>query len=105
MPACYFHDPVGNIVELIAHRGVDETGTDNPFSAAEIVGFSELGLVGDKPEMAAALQSELGLEQWDGDLAEEARLAFVGEKSQDVHRLSGGPRLATNWATGSSSSV
>ena len=53
-----------------------------PSTAAEIVGFSELGLVGDKPEMAAALQSELGLEQWDGDLADEARLAFVGEKAR-----------------------
>ena len=80
--ACYFHDPVGNIVELIAHRGVDETGTEGPFSAAEVVGFSELGLVGDRAEMAEALQSELGLEHWAGDLAEEARLAFVGEKAR-----------------------
>ena len=80
--ACYFHDPVGNIVELIAHRGVDETGTVGPFSAAEVVGFSELGLVGDRAEMAAALHSELGLEHWAGDLAEEARLAFVGQKAR-----------------------
>jgi hypothetical protein len=80
--ACYFHDPVGNIVELIAHRGVDETGKEGPFSAAEVVGFSELGLVGDRAEMAAALQSELGLEHWAGDLAEEARLAFVGQKAR-----------------------
>jgi catechol 2,3-dioxygenase-like lactoylglutathione lyase family enzyme len=80
--ACYFHDPVGNIVELIAHRGVDETGTKGPFSAAEVVGFSELGLVGNKAEMAAALHSELGLEQWAGDLEHEARLAFVGQKAR-----------------------
>jgi catechol 2,3-dioxygenase-like lactoylglutathione lyase family enzyme len=80
--ACYFHDPVGNIVELIAHRGVDETGTKGPFSAAEVVGFSELGLVGSKAEMAAALHSELGLEQWAGDLEHETRLAFVGEKAR-----------------------
>jgi catechol-2,3-dioxygenase len=26
--ACYFHDPVGNIVELIAHRGIDESSTE-----------------------------------------------------------------------------
>ena len=82
--ACYFHDPVGNIVELIAHRGVDETGTAGPFSAAEVVGFSELGLVGDKAELAAALHSELGLERWDGDLGEEARLAFVGQKARTL---------------------
>ncbi|MGH3083453.1 MAG: VOC family protein [Gaiellaceae bacterium] len=80
--ACYFHDPVDNIVELIAHRGVDESGTEGPFSAAEVVGFSELGLVGDRAEMAAALHSELGLEQWAGDLEHEARLAFVGEKAR-----------------------
>jgi hypothetical protein len=80
--ACYFHDPVGNIVELIAHQGVDETSTRGPFSAAEVVGFSELGLVGDRAEMAAALHSELGLEQWAGDLDHEARLAFVGEKAR-----------------------
>jgi catechol 2,3-dioxygenase-like lactoylglutathione lyase family enzyme len=80
--ACYFHDPAGNIVELIAHRGVDETSTQGSFSAAEVVGFSELGLVGDRAEMAAALYSELGLEQWAGDLADEARLAFVGQKAR-----------------------
>ncbi len=80
--ACYFHDPVGNIVELIAHRGIDESSADGPFTAAELVGFSELGLVGDKTQMAAALQSELGLEQWAGDLDHEARLAFVGEKAR-----------------------
>ena len=49
---------------------------------AELVGLSELGLVGDKAELAAALHDELGLEQWDGDLDHEARLAFVGEKAR-----------------------
>jgi hypothetical protein len=80
--ACYFHDPAGNIVELIAHRGIEESGTEGPFTAAELVGVSELGLVGDKAELAAALGGELGLEQWDGDLADEARLAFVGQKAR-----------------------
>jgi hypothetical protein len=80
--ACYFHDPVGNIVELIAHRGVEESATEGPFTAAELVGVSELGLVGDKAEMAAALHGEFGLEQWDGDIDHEARLAFVGEKAR-----------------------
>jgi hypothetical protein len=80
--ACYFHDPVGNIVELIAHREIDESDKEGPFTAAELLGFSELGLVGDKTEMAATLQSELGLEQWDGDIDGEARIAFVGEKAR-----------------------
>src|SRR5919108_1668982 len=44
--ACYFHDPAGNIVELIAHRGIDETAREGPFAAEELLGLSELGLVG-----------------------------------------------------------
>lgn len=80
--ACYFHDPVGNIVELIAHRGIGGSSTEGPFSAAELLGFSELGLVGDKRAMSATLHDELGLEQWDGDLDDEARIAFVGEKAR-----------------------
>jgi catechol 2,3-dioxygenase-like lactoylglutathione lyase family enzyme len=81
--ACYFHDPAGNIVELIAHRGVEESGRQGPFGASELVGVSELGLVGDKRELAAAL-GELGLEQWTGDLDAEGRLAFVGEKARTL---------------------
>jgi hypothetical protein len=80
--ACYFHDPVGNIVELIAHRGIDESRTEGPFTASELLGFSELGLAGDKRELAAALHRDLGLEQWDGDIDDDARLAFVGEKAR-----------------------
>ena len=45
--ACYFHDPAGSIVELIAHRGVGETRAGGSFTAEELVGLSELGLVGD----------------------------------------------------------
>jgi hypothetical protein len=80
--ACYFHDPVGNIVELIAHRGIEESARQGPFAAAELVGVSELGLVGDKVLMATALHEELSLEQWDGDLDDGARLAFVGQKAK-----------------------
>jgi catechol 2,3-dioxygenase-like lactoylglutathione lyase family enzyme len=80
--ACYFHDPAGNIVELIAHRGIEESVAEGPFTPQELVGLSELGLVGDKAGLAGILQRELGLEQWDGDLAGEATLAFVGEKAR-----------------------
>ena len=31
--AVYFHDPAGNIVELIAHRGIGEGGVTGPFAA------------------------------------------------------------------------
>jgi catechol 2,3-dioxygenase-like lactoylglutathione lyase family enzyme len=82
--ACYFHDPAGNIVELIAHRGFLATGVDGDFTAAEVVGLSELGLVGDRPAIAHRLQAVLGLELWDGTLAEPTRLAFVGERGRTL---------------------
>jgi hypothetical protein len=82
--ACYFHDPAGNIVELIAHSGVGETSTQGPFAARELLGFSELGLVGDPAAMARVLRSEIGLELWDGTLEEQGRLAFVGEAARTL---------------------
>jgi catechol 2,3-dioxygenase-like lactoylglutathione lyase family enzyme len=82
--ACYFHDPAGNIVELIAHRGFLETEADGGFEAAELIGLSELGLVGDRSPMADRLAAVLGLELWDGTLAEPSRLAFVGERARTL---------------------
>lgn len=82
--AIYFHDPAGSIVELIAHRGIGESGTTGPFAGAELVGLSEVGIVGDPPSLAAALERELGLEVWDGTVEGEGRLAFVGEKARTL---------------------
>ena len=79
--AVYFDDPAGNIVELIAHHGLEENGRGGDFAAEEIVGFSELGLVGDKPELLRRLEG-LGLELWDGTLEPSGLLGFVGEKGR-----------------------
>jgi catechol 2,3-dioxygenase-like lactoylglutathione lyase family enzyme len=81
--ACYFHDPAGNIVELIAHRGIGEAGTKGPFAGRELLGVSELGLVGDTTAMARLLRDDLGLELWDGSL-DEGRLAFLGERARTL---------------------
>lgn len=77
--ACYAHDPVGNIVELIAHHGLSEEVSDSgPFTAAELLGVCEVGVVGpDTPAMAAALEP-LGIRLWDGTLDAPRRLAFMG---------------------------
>jgi hypothetical protein len=69
--AFYFHDPAGNIVEFVAHRGLEDP-----------TGLSELGLVGDTRAMAAELQ-KLGLELWDGTLV-GGRLAFMGERGRTL---------------------
>jgi catechol 2,3-dioxygenase-like lactoylglutathione lyase family enzyme len=82
--ACYFHDPAGNIVEVIAHRGVDETSAQGSFAAPELLGFSELGLVGHTAAMARVLSRELGLALWDGTLEVPGRLAFVGEPARTL---------------------
>jgi catechol 2,3-dioxygenase-like lactoylglutathione lyase family enzyme len=81
--ACYFEDPAGNIVELIAHRGREERGASGPFEPAELLGVSEVGLVGDPPELAAGL-ARLGLEVWDGTVERPGQLAFVGEQARTL---------------------
>jgi catechol 2,3-dioxygenase-like lactoylglutathione lyase family enzyme len=82
--ACYFHDPAGNIVEVIAYRGVGETSAEGPFTADELLGFSELGVVGDTAAMASLLGRQIGLELWDGTVEFEGRLAFVGEVAKTL---------------------
>ena len=82
--AVYFHDPAGSIVELIAHRGVGETGASGPFAPAELLGVSEIGIVCDPPSLAAELERELGLEVWDGAVEGEGLLAFVGAKARTL---------------------
>jgi hypothetical protein len=79
--AVYFHDPAGNILELIAHHGLEENGRSDGFAAEELVGFSELGIVGDKPELLRRLEA-VGLQMWDGTLQAPNLLAFVGEKGR-----------------------
>jgi hypothetical protein len=78
--AVYFLDPAGNIVELIAHHGLVENGREGAFGAEEIVGFSELGLVGDRAERLA----ELDLPLWSGTIDDPELLAFVGEKGRTL---------------------
>jgi hypothetical protein len=79
--AIYFHDPAGNIVELIAHQGIEENGRDGNFAADELLGFSELGLVGDKRELLRRLET-VGLRMWDGTAEAPNLLAFVGERGR-----------------------
>ena len=81
--AVYFHDPAGSIVELIAHHGLEENARMGPFGAVELLGFSELGIVGDTPSLLRRLQTE-GLELWSGTVEEPDRLAFVGEKGRTL---------------------
>jgi catechol 2,3-dioxygenase-like lactoylglutathione lyase family enzyme len=83
--ACYCLDPAGNIVELVAHRGVSEGPLDGAFSGCDIVGFSEVGLVvANKEQSVAVLDRERDLHVWDGDVSDPRRLVFVGERARTL---------------------
>jgi catechol-2,3-dioxygenase len=61
--ACYFEDPDGNVLELIARKGIER-----PFAVGDITGVCELGLpVSDPLTAVAMLEDELGLDVFDGD--------------------------------------
>lgn len=79
--ACYAHDPCGNILELIAHHELPEEGPEGTaFSAHELLGLCELGLVcADTRKIASALVT-LGIPLWDGTVDEPGRLAFMGDR-------------------------
>ncbi len=54
--ACYFEDPAGNIVELIA-RYNENPKSESPFSVNSIINISEIGLiVKDAPQVAKQLK-------------------------------------------------
>jgi catechol 2,3-dioxygenase-like lactoylglutathione lyase family enzyme len=78
--AVYFLDPAGNIVELIAHHGLEVNGREGDFGRDEVVGFSELGIVGNRPEWLRIF----GLPLWSGTIDDPERLAFVGEKGRTL---------------------
>ena len=80
--ACYFLDPADNIVELIGHHGIDETEEEGAFSPGELVGLSELGLVGEPLVLARRMAEQLGLAVWHGTVEEPGRLAFVGDPAR-----------------------
>jgi catechol 2,3-dioxygenase-like lactoylglutathione lyase family enzyme len=83
--ACYAHDPAGNIVELIAHHGLEDSTETGDFRAAELRGISEIGLVTD--DLLAALErlrAGGGLELWYGEVGPEDGLGFVGRKAHTL---------------------
>jgi hypothetical protein len=82
--ACYAHDPAGNIVELIAHRGLEDSSEAGSFRAAELRGISEVGLVTrDLLESLGCLRAG-GIELWYGEVGRDDGLGFVGRKAHTL---------------------
>jgi hypothetical protein len=82
--AVYFHDPAGNIVELIAHRELEQNGRDGEFAADELAGVSELGIVGEPLLDLLHRLETVGLELWDGSVEGKNQLGFVGEQGRTL---------------------
>jgi hypothetical protein len=82
--ACYAHDPAGNIVELIAHRGLEDSTEAGDFRAAELRGISEVGLVTDDLLVALERLRTGGLELWYGEVDRHEGLGFVGRKAHTL---------------------
>jgi len=56
----FFLDPVGNILEFIAHHDL-KNGTDKPFGPDQILFTSEIGLVvPDVPKVAESIEKQFG---------------------------------------------
>ena len=72
--AAYFHDPAGNIVELIAHAGVaEQPGAAGDFAAAELAGLSEVGDRRRPPSGSRRdARARAGDRIWSGDAAQLA---------------------------------
>lgn len=58
--AMYFHDPDGNILELIARHTLP-SANNQPFSQTSILNISEIGIVTDDvPAQVAAIEARIG---------------------------------------------
>src|ERR1700730_15827684 len=96
--ACYAHDPASNILELIAHRGVEESPTaTGGFRGSELRGLSEVGIVAsDLPGTVTRLRAAT-LELWSGQGSDPTTtLGFFGRKAHTLILTSPGrPWLPT----------
>jgi len=81
---CYAHDPAGNIVELIAHRGLEDSAETGRFRAAELRGISEVGLVTGDLLVALERLRAAGVVLWYGDVGRREGLGFVGRKAHTL---------------------
>lgn len=84
--ACYFEDPAGNIVELIARYNVSPN-SESPFSVNNILNISEIGLiVQDVPKVGEKLK-KVHIFERDNDSITNDSLNFMQENNNGVFIL------------------
>ncbi|MFS0647541.1 VOC family protein [Siminovitchia sp. 179-K 8D1 HS] len=84
--ACYFEDPAGNIVELIARYNVNPS-SESPFSVNNILNISEIGLiVKDAPTVGEQFK-EINMFESDNEPITNSSLSFMQENNNGVFIL------------------
>ncbi|HJF33881.1 MAG TPA: hypothetical protein K8V56_19105 [Sporosarcina psychrophila] len=81
--ACYFEDPAGNIVELIARYNVN-ANSDTPFSVNNILNISEIGLIVKDAPMVGEQFKEINIFDSDSDLITNSSLNFMQNNKNGV---------------------
>ena len=81
--ACYFEDPAGNIVELIARYNENPNG-ESPFSVNSILNISEIGLIVKDAPMVGEQFKEINIFDSDNDPVTNFSLNFMQENNNGV---------------------
>ena len=84
--ACYFEDPAGNIVELIARYNENPT-SESPFSVNNILNISEIGLIVKDAPMVGEQFKEINIFESDNDPITNSSLNFMQENNNGVFIL------------------
>lgn len=81
--ACYFEDPAGNIVELIA-RYNENPNSESPFLVNSILNISEIGLVVKDAPIVGEQFKEINIFDSDNDPVTNSSLNFMQEINNGV---------------------
>ena len=84
--ACYFEDPAGNIVELIARHTVNPN-SETPFSVNNILNISEIGLIVKDAPMVGKELKKVNIFERDSDPITNTLLNFMQEYNNGVFLL------------------
>ncbi|WP_039044260.1 VOC family protein [Sporosarcina sp. ZBG7A] len=81
--ACYFEDPAGNIVELIA-RYNENPSSESPFTVNSIINISEIGLIVKDAPMVGEQFKEIDIFDSDNDPVTNSSLNFMQDNNNGV---------------------
>src|SRR5690625_57232 len=81
--ACYFEDPAGNIVELIA-RYKQNPNSESSFSVKSILNISEIGLIVKDAPMVGEQFKEINIFDSDNDPVTNSSLNFMQDNNNGV---------------------